>query len=208
MENEIRFYHSLKDYEILKEKLLKISSLNFAGRNYEKTSQFNHPMPKYDFYSKEIDGRFRVRITKGETSSKCKISWKRRIKNKSNALINQEEEVELSILENEYENLTFLLNNVLHLEEVECYERYRTVFENEDVEIVLDEYPFGLALEIEAKNNGKYPETIIDKYVNLLNLDYTKRYPLSWDDKYLELCTQQGFEGYKFVLFNKPMPKI
>ena len=95
MENEIRFYHSLKDYEILKEKLLKISSLNFAGRNYEKTSQFNHPMPKYDFYSKEIDGRFRVRITKGETSSKCKISWKRRIKNKSNALINQEEEVEL-----------------------------------------------------------------------------------------------------------------
>lgn len=208
MESEIRFYFSLNEYNNLKQKLLNISLLNFAGRNYEKTSQFNHPMKEFDFYSKEIDGRFRVRITKGDTSSKCKISWKRRLKNPTNSLINQEEEVELSVLENEYENLVFLLTNVIHLSEVESYERYRTIFENEDVEIVLDEYPFGLALEIEAKNESKNPEEIINQYVNLLNLDYSQRYPFSWDDKYLELCKQQGFECYKFVTFDKPMPKI
>ena len=207
MESEIRFYYALKEYDNLKEKLLNIPGIYYSGRNYEKTSQYNHPMKQFDFYSKEIDGRFRVRRTKGETSSKCKVSWKRRIKNE-NALINQEEEVELSVNENEYDNLIFLLNNVLHLTEEECYERYRTVFENEDVEIVLDEYPFGLALEIEAKNENKNPIQIIDKYVKELNLDYSKRYPLSWDDKYLELCNQQGVECFKFVLFDKPMPKI
>ena len=39
----------------------------------------------------------------------------------------------------------------MHFNIVESYERYRTVFENEDVEISVDEYPFGICLEIENK---------------------------------------------------------
>ena len=46
----------------------------------------------------------------------------------------------------------------MHFKLIESYERYRNIFENEEIEIALDEYPFGLALEIESKNNRE--ETI------------------------------------------------
>ena len=208
MEFEVRFYFPIEEYNNWFNVLNDINDLTCAGRKYEITSQYNHPMKDFDFYSKEIDGRFRVRLTKSEINSKCKISWKRRLKDTAETNVNKEEEVELSIKENEYNNLIFLLENVIHLEKVESYERYRTVFENEEIEIVLDEYPFGLAMEIEAKTDDDKAEKIIDKYMNLLNLSYTNCYRLSWDDKYLELCQEQGFECYKFVEFNKPMPKV
>ena len=92
--------------------------------------------------------------------------------------------------------------------EVESYERYRTTFTNDEVEIALDEYPFGLALEIEAKVCNDNAEQIIDKYVNLLNLDYKDSYRLSWDDKYEELCKKQNKEKYNHVLFGKDMPEV
>lgn len=207
MECEVRFYFPIKQYDDWNTKLQKIDDLTCGGRNYEKTAQFNHPMKQYDFYSKEIDGRFRVRVTRGTTESKCKLSWKRRLPITTSTQINQEEEVELSIAEKEYENLMFLIKNVLHLDEVESYERYRTAYSNNDVEIVLDEYPFGLALEIEAKNEDLAFD-IIDRYMNLLGLSYNKAYRLSWDDKYLELCKEQNVGCYKYVTFDKPMPEI
>lgn len=207
MEYEVRFYYPIKEYNDLFFKLKNISNLMYKGRFYEKTSQFNHPCLEYDFYSKEIDGRFRIRITKTEDNSKCKLSWKRRLPNSIDTRVNKEEEVELSIKSEEYDNLMFIVLNVLHMEEVESYERYRTIFVNDEVEIVLDEYPFGLALEIETKVNENVSE-IIDKYVNLLNLDYKNSYRLSWDDKYEELCKEQNKKIYNQVLFNKDMPEI
>lgn len=98
-------------------------------------------MKEYDFYSKEIDGRFRVRKTTGDNVDKCMITWKKRLPNNDKELIHQEEEIEVSIDSKEYNNLIILLENVLHLELVESYERYRRVFKNLDVEIVVDEYP-------------------------------------------------------------------
>lgn len=38
---------------------------------------------------------------------------------------------------------------------VESYERYRNIFTNDDIEIVIDKYPFGIALEIENKSKEK-----------------------------------------------------
>jgi hypothetical protein len=63
-------------------------------------------MKEYDFYSNEIDGRFRVRKTENDKKTKCMISWKRRIDNKMDK-VHQEEEVELSIKPEEYTNLVF-----------------------------------------------------------------------------------------------------
>ena len=206
MEYEIRFYYPSKEYQTKLEELKRIKSLNYGGKKHEITSQYDHPSKEYSFYTKEVDGRFRIRKTEGQDDSKCMISWKRRLKEESN--INKEEEVELSINPNEYENLMFLIKNVLHLKLIESYERYRTVFYNEDVEIVLDEYPFGLALEIESKSKDKDPEKVIDKYVKLLYLDYKESYKLSWDDKYEELCKEQNKEKYNEVTFDKDMPQI
>ena len=69
METEIRFYYSIDCKENVINYLSKYTELNFLGRFYECTNQYNHPMKKYDFYSKKIDGRFRVRRTEGKNET-------------------------------------------------------------------------------------------------------------------------------------------
>lgn len=206
MEYEVRFYLNKNRLDQAIEKLDN-SNLEKSLRTYEKTSQYNHCDSNYNFYSKEIDGRFRIRVSKNDETSKCKLSWKRRLSDTTSTNINKEEEKELTIKYEEYENLLFIVEKVMHFELVESYERYRTVYENEEIEIAIDEYPFGIALELESKKESEF-ESIIEHWVNLLGLDIKKAYRLSWDDKYQELCKEQNIECYKEVSFSKPMPTI
>lgn len=208
MEYEVRFYYNSDDINRLMEKLSNIKELNKGLRTYEKTVQYNHCDTKYDFYSKEIDGRFRVRVSSNEEKSKCKLSWKRRIPSTLENDVNKEEEKEVNILYEDLDNFIFIVENVMHFNVVESYERYRTVFTNDDVEISLDEYPFGIALEIENKSNSKKPETVVRDWVSKLGLDINDAYRLSWDDKYAELCDEQNIERFNEVTFDKVMPKV
>lgn len=208
MEYEVRYYFPTEKLKKIISKLQKFSNLDSNERCYEKTIQFDHPNAENTFYSKEVDGRFRVRITKGEKKSKCKVSWKRRVPTTHINDVNKEAEVELNIKEEEYDNLMFIINNVIKMKPIESYERYRTIFTNEDVEISVDEYPFGIALEIENKSNDKDPELVVKKWTELLGLNIKDAYRLSWDDKYTELCKEQGIEHYNHVTFDLPMPKV
>ena len=208
MEYEVRYYFSEEKLDDIISKLKNIKELKMNERNYEKTTQFDHPDKENSFYLKEIDGRFRVRVTKNKFNSKCKLSWKRRIKSTISTDVNKEEEVELTIKFDEYENLMFIINNVLKMKSIESYERYRTIFTSVDVEISVDKYPFGIALEIENKSNDKNPEVVVKKWAELLGLNIKDAYRLSWDDKYTELCKEQGIEHYNHVTFDLPMPKI
>ena len=204
METEVRFYYSIDSKDDVIKYLKGVKGLNYKGKFYECTDQYNHPMKEYDFYG-EIDGRFRVRKTIGDTS-KCLISWKRRLN--SNELIHNEEEIEVEIEPKDYDNLCLLLINILHLELVESYERYRYIFSNNEVEVVVDEYPFGLCIEIENKSKTKNPEEVIRTWLNKLNLDINVAYHLSWDDKYEELCNSQNKKIEKIVRFDKNMPQV
>ncbi len=206
MEYEVRFYFSPSG---VKEVIEKLDSLDLTKglRTYEKTSQYNHCDSRFDFYSLDIDGRFRIRVSKNDESNKCMISWKRRLKDTTSEDVNKEEEKEVRINYEDYDNLVFLLDNVLHMELVESYERYRTNYSNDEVEISIDEYPFGVAIEIENKGSND-PVSTVKKYVELIGLDLKDSYRLSWDDKYSELCKEQGIEEYKEVSFGKVMPEI
>ena len=210
MEEELRYYYSFDKYDKLIEMLKKFSELNYKGCFYEITTQYDHPMLENSFYTKEIDGRFRVRSSKNIDTgeSKSKISWKRRTKDTLKGLINKEEEVELEFRFDELSNLTFLLENVIKMKNIESYERYRNVFYNEDIEIVVDKYPFGIALEIENKSNTKTAETTVLYWIKNLKLKPENAFRLSWDDKYTELCKKQGVEIFKHVKFGLPMPKV
>lgn len=208
MEEEVRYYYSTKDEKRLLDKLSSFEELDYLGEFYEKTIQYNHPMKELNFYSKEIDGRFRVRMTKNSQVEKCMITWKRRLKDISCDEINQEEEIEVRIDSRDYDNLINLLTNVLRLERIESYERYRHVFQNNDVEIVVDKFPFGIALEIESKTIEKNARVVILYWLNKLELDLNKSYKLSWDDKYNELCKEQNKEVYKDVMFGLDMPEV
>ena len=208
MEYEVRYYFPTEKLDSIIEKLKNVKELKMGKRSYEKTSQFDHPNSEMSFYSKEVDGRFRIRFTKNDEIAKCKISWKRRIPDTKTTDVNKEEEVELSIKYEEYDNLIFLINNVLKMKDVESYERYRTIFTNEEVEISVDEYPFGIALEVENKSNTKDPREVVKKWVEILGLDINKAYRLSWDDKYSELCKSQNIKQYSHVTFDLPMPRV
>lgn len=208
MEYEVRYYFPTEKLESIIEKLKNIQDLNMESRCYEKTSQFDHPNDKMSFYSKEIDGRFRIRVTKNNETAKCKISWKRRIPDTKATDVNKEVEVEVRVQYDDYDNLMFLINNVLKMKDVESYERYRTIFVNDEVEISVDEYPFGIALEVENKSSSKDPNEVVRKWIEILGLDINKSYRLSWDDKYSELCKNQNIKQYSHVTFDLPMPKV
>ena len=162
------------------------------------------------FYDKKVDGRCRLRssINIENNVEKSKISWKRRIDNE-NKNINVEEEIEVELNANQVNNLQTLLEQVLKMKRIESYQRYRNVFVNSDVEIVVDKYPFGIALEIENKSKIKNGEDVINKWVKELNLNIEERYKLSWDDKYTSLCKEQGITPVKDVIFDENiiMPK-
>ena len=208
MEYEVRFYYPSSEVNNLLDKLSELKELEKKPRTYETTVQYNHSDPRYDFYSKEIDGRFRLRLSKNIEESKCKLSWKRRLPNTTENLVNKEEEKEVRISYEDVDNFIFIIENVMHFKVVDSYERYRTIFTNEDVEISIDEYPFGIALEIENKSSTKNPEEVVMNYVSKLKLNIKDSYRLSWDDKYVELCKEQNKEIYNEVTFDKDMPSI
>ncbi len=210
MESEIRFYYPDSKYEKLNNLLRSHSELNYEGCFHELTVQYDHPVEEQSFYNKQIDGRFRVRTSKeiNTNYTKAKISWKKRNVETFDGIINNEEEVELDFKYDELDNLIFLLENVIKMKRIESYERYRNIFSNKDIEIVVDKYPFGVALEIENKSNEKSPEETIMFWVNKLGLSLNNSFRLSWDDKYTELCKEQKIKIFKNVTFGLPMPKI
>lgn len=208
MEYEVRFYYPSSEVNNLLDKLSELKELEKKPRTYEKTVQYNHSDSRYDFYSKEIDGRFRLRLSKNIEESKCKLSWKRRLPNTTENLVNKEKEKEVRISYDDVDNFIFIIENVMHFKVVDSYERYRTIFTNEDVEISIDEYPFGIALEIENKSSTKNPEEVVMNYASKLKLNIKYSYRLSWDDKYVELCKEQNKEIYNEVTFDKDMPSI
>ena len=208
MEYEVRFYYPSSEVNNLLDKLSELKELEKKPRTYEKTVQYNHSDSRYDFYSKEIDGRFRLRLSKNIEESKCKLSWKRRLPNTTENLVDKEEEKEVRISYEDVDNFIFIIENVMHFKVVDSYERYRTIFTNEDVEISIDEYPFGIALEIENKSSTKNPEEVVMNYASKLKLNIKDSYRLSWDDKYVELCKEQNKEIYNEVTFDKDMPSI
>ena len=60
MEYEIRYYFSKSELENIINKLNSINDLTMEKRLYEKTMQYDHPCDDLSFYTKEIDGRFRI----------------------------------------------------------------------------------------------------------------------------------------------------
>ena len=210
MEEELRYYYGFNKYEELLNKLKSFDDLKYEGCFYEITTQYDHPNENCSFYNKNVDGRFRVRCSKNidNGNSKAKISWKKRNDNTLKGVVNKEEEVEVNFNYDELNELEYLLEKVIKMKNVESYERYRNVFDNEDIEIVVDKYPFGIALELENKSTVKNAEEIILFWIKRLGLKQKDAYRLSWDDKYTELCRNQNIEIFKHVKFGLPMPNI
>ena len=140
MEEEIRFYYNYNQYDTLLDKLKRETELKYDGCFFELTIQYDHAIEKMSFYNKNIDGRLRLRssINNETHTEKSKISWKRRLPDTREGSINKEEEIEVELKPGQIENAQILFEKVLGLKRVESYERYRNVFFNDDIEIVVD----------------------------------------------------------------------
>lgn len=206
MEQEVRFYFGSRKLPSLRA-LLEQQGLGKGKRAHELTLQYDHCDSHRSFYSKEVDGRLRVRTSTSETGCVCLLSWKQRTPVTFSGQINQEIEEEVHIDGADIGHLRFILEKVFGFPIVESYERYRTIFSDASVEIALDEYPFGVALEIESKGQGN-AEKVIPNWVTKLGLHMEDAYRLSWDDMYQKLCESQGVPYFSHVRFDIPMPQV
>lgn len=83
VELECRYYFSEKKLDKVLTKLKYFDDLIFRGKYYEETSQYDVADSNYSFYNENIDGRFRVRLSKNDFEEKLLLSWKRRKKDEN-----------------------------------------------------------------------------------------------------------------------------
>lgn len=100
---------------------------SYTHSYHEITTMYDNPNPELTFYSKEIDGRLRLRYSKksdssvfGQTlsnidESQCLVTWKRRIADNSGGSIRREEEVEYMVDAGEFESVKAIFEDVLKL---------------------------------------------------------------------------------------------
>ncbi len=195
MEYETKFYFSKEDLEKIVNILNGIPDLHSNCRIYEKVIEY-----------KSTEGKLRLKISHNSLNNKCKLSWKNRLSNNNGIKIEEEKNVRIN--PDDIDNMIYLLENVWHFESISSYERYRLIFENNDIEISVDEYPFGICLEIENKSIEKEPEKIIAYWIKRIGLDIASSDNKTRDEKYHELCQEQKIKVQKEVFFDKKMPKI
>lgn len=224
MEVEFRIYKNFKESE----EVLKLLQEYFGIENefhFEETVMYDNPNPEFTFYNKLVDGRLRLRSYKKieghfislllikssvgkfkfiEKGSYGLVSWKRRTGH-SNDMYNIEEEVEYNLDFHSIANQVTIFEKILKCPRVSSYQKIRTKFYEEGMEISVNIYPFGVAFEIEVK--GSNPNSI-EKYKSKFKLQGVNNI-MSCDDMYKQLCETQRIEQNKDISFKQhKMPVI
>lgn len=219
IEQEIRFYFADSQLKELAEKLKSFYAYKYSY--HEITAMYDNPNPELTFYSKEIDGRLRLRYSNvvkspdfGDTinnedapGSKCLVTWKRRLPQYKGDDIRREEEIEYSVSADEYESVKGIFESVLKCKRISSYERIRSFLSADGVQITCDKFPYGVMLELELEDGGD--DTLIARELNRLGLNPKNASKLSCDDMYFKLCEENGIEPLADIAFDDlTMPKI
>ncbi len=219
IEKEIRFVMTKEMYQAVKKKVMdNLSILKHGCAVKELTVMYDNPNPNYSFYSPQIDGRLRLR-----SSSPCAsdfieenkalnvpsslLTWKQRIPGYDGTIC-KEKEVEVSLASGiDTENLTVMLEDILHCPRISSYERVRETFYSEGIEIAFDTFPYGNVVELEIKED-LIEETKLYDMARLLGLeDSAVVSTLSCDDIYKVMCDIAGVVAKSDLLFDdKEMP--
>lgn len=220
IEKEIRFYFPDNELADIVKKLKSVYDYDYSY--HEVTTMYDNPNPGLTFYSKEIDGRLRIRYSKLKESkefgnpaetrnipaSQCLVTWKRRLPDGLKGAIRREEEIEYSTPANEFESLTAIFEDILKCKRVSSYERIRNFLSTDKIQVTCDQFPFGLMLEIELKGSDADEQDLFSE-VERLGLQPKDASNLSCDDMYFKLCRQHGQSPLPDIAFDdKTMPKI
>ncbi len=217
IEKELRYVLSSAEYEKLKKNAMAIEDLTLGHAVRELTVMYDNPNPDNTFYSKEVDGRLRVRTSKpgkadifsnlSTVPAVSMLTWKQRIPQFVGNDLNQEREVEVNIDAKEMDNMIVILEDVLHCPRISSYERNRETFYINGVEVASDTFPYGHVVELELKDS----DNVEDLYAvaKALGLDKTHKSTMSCDDMYKFLCEREGIVPKSDILFNdEQMPGL
>ena len=217
LEKELRYILSDAQYEIFKKNVREHIFLFSPGNTLlEMTIMYDNPNPALTFYSKDVDGRLRLRtskVSKGDifdntTDSvpKSMLTWKQRIPDYADTDVRVEKEIEVHFDQEESDFMSLILSDVLKCPRISSYERYRETFYTDEVEIASDLFPYGHVVELELKHGVE--ENLVE-LAKMLGLTSMSRSRLSCDDLYKLLCKKAGIQSNQDILFaDKAMPKI
>jgi adenylate cyclase class 2 len=185
IETEVKIkVHNLREIE---DQLKAAGATLKAGRVYERNIRYDEASGALSSSGRLLRLRqdTRVRLTykeSGETTS-------------TGALSRPELEVEVS----DFETMDLMLHKLGYSVAL-IYEKYRTTYELDECEIVIDELPFGMFMEVEGE-----PEDI-ERVLTTLKLAAAQRIPASYSDLFFRLKAEYGlvfrdltFENFKDI---------
>jgi len=173
LEQEVKFY--IQDLAGLEERIRKLGGTEKQGRVLERNLRFDTPR-------RDLSAGFRVlRLRQDE---KTRLTYKGQSDPTREVSARTELEVEVSDLKT-----TKSILEALGYEVMVIYEKYRKAYMIGDVEISLDEMPFGNFTEVEGPDTDS-----IRKTAEKLGLNWNARSKLSYLTLFYNLKNKMGLE--------------
>ncbi|MCP4360864.1 MAG: class IV adenylate cyclase [Chloroflexi bacterium] len=177
LEVEVKFL--VADLAAFRERLISVGGTGKRPRIYEHNIRFDTPDGKL------LQKRQLLRLRQ-DTAVKVTFKGEPAIARQSEVKVREELEMTVDNLET-----TVLIFQRLGFAPVQVYEKYRETFQWGEVEIVLDEMPFGNFVELEGEETAikavagllglKWEQRILDNYLNMMAQVKT-RYNLPFND--------------------------
>ena len=155
LEIEVKFL--VRDLDPLRQKLIDLGANLKKDRVYERNIRFDNAW----------DGlRLQRKLLRLRQDTRARITYKGELEQPvdSEARIRKELEMEIE----DFETAAAILE-LIGFEQKQVYEKYRETFEFDQVEVVLDELPFGDFVELEGQ------EIDIREATGVLGLNWSKR---------------------------------
>lgn len=198
IEIEKKYLIKKSDVKLIEKKCLEIS-LPQISYQYEKNQNFDR-----DGIFEKDDARLRLRTKIKDLNSNVKdfeFTYKKRLSIKNG--IKKETELNYNFISNQSSENLLSIFKIIGLTERDSYERRRKTFSNKDIQLTIDEFPFGYIAEVEGK------EKKVLEYEKLLNMSNFVQYGASCDDVYIELCQKKRIKPKCHILFeDTKMPKL
>lgn len=198
LEVEKKYLLTKSEADLLEKKCLKIS-LSQTSYAYEKNQNFDR-----DNLFEKDDARLRLRTKIKDLNGQEKhfeFTYKKRLSIENG--IKKENELSFNFNSTQSSENFLALFHVIGLNEKDSYERIRKSFSNDEIQLTIDEFPFGYIAELEGE------EEMVLKYEKLLDMSNFVQYGASCDDVYTELCDKKSIKPKINILFNdKDMPNL
>ena len=198
LEIEKKYLVIRSEVELIEKKCLEVSLL-LVSHQYEKNQNFDR-----DGIFEKDDARLRLRTKIKDMNSHVKnfeFTYKKRLDIENG--IKKETELNYNFTSDQPSENLLAIFTLTGLTERDSYERRRKTFTNNDIQLTIDEFPFGYIAELEGD------EDKVLEYEKLLYMEGLVQYGKSCDDVYMELCQKKGVEAKRHILFaDMDMPKL